>query len=69
MTLNLKNSDEGAAKLAGLLFCIWIVFMELVQLAFRNWVCLSRQIKKQEKLFLKDIVPRVHVRTKADTVF
>jgi hypothetical protein len=69
MTLNLKNSDEGAAKLAGLLFCKWFVFMELVHRTFWNWVCLNRQFETQEKLFLTDIAPRVHLRTKAATVF
>lgn len=34
MTLNLKNPGEGETKLAGLLFCIWFVFMELVQRTF-----------------------------------
>jgi len=57
MTLNLKNSDEGAAKLAGLLFCKWFFFMELVHRTFRNWVCLNRQFETQEKLFLTDIAP------------
>jgi hypothetical protein len=69
MTLNLKNSDEGAAKLAGLPLYKWFVFIELVHCTFRNWVCLSRQYEMQEKLFLTDIAPRVHPRTKAATVF
>jgi hypothetical protein len=69
MTLNVKNSDEGAAKLAGLLLWKWPIFMELVHRTFRKWVCLSRQFETQEKLFITDITLRVHLRTKAATDF